>query len=207
MDFWRPHLYDERVAESLLEFPCRSPFLAAPVVFPPSDHASWFASEILPHEPALRRYLHGSIGAADVDDVIQDTYTRILRARDRMAIESPRGLLFATARNSARDLIRRRVTANTFPIAEIDESRVFDEAPGVAETVSRRQEADILDAAIAALPPRCREILILRKFENLSHREIAGRLGIAEHTVEAQLTKALHRCAQYFARCGALPGA
>ncbi len=65
-----------------------------------------------------------------------------------------------------------------------------------------RQEADLLEAAIADLPPRCREILVLRKFEDLSLREIATRLGIAEHTVESQLTKALHRCEKFFARRG-----
>jgi hypothetical protein len=41
-----------------------------------------------------------------------------------------------------------------------------------------------------ALPPRCREILALRRIEGLSHREIAERLGIAEGTVNAQ---ACHR--------------
>lgn len=173
---------------------------------PSSEQARWFADHVQPHERALRAYLHNTLGSvADVDDVVQETYARILRARDRGKIESPRGLLFATARNAARDIFRRRATAAILPITEIDESRVFDEAPGVAETVSRRQEVDLLDAAIASLPPRCREILLLRKFENLSHREIAARLGIAEHTVEAQLTKALHRCEQYFIRHGALP--
>jgi len=170
---------------------------------PPSEHSEWFAAEVQPHEPVLRGYLRGWLEPADVDDVIQETYARLLRARERGPIESPRGLLFATARNAMRDLFRRRTTANTFSIAEIDASRVFDESPGVAETVSRQQETELLQAAIASLPPRCREILLLRKFENLSHREIAARLGIAEHTVEAQLTKGLHRCEEFFARHGA----
>lgn len=166
--------------------------------------AEWFAAEIQPHEPALRGYLHGLVRPADVDDLVQESFARILRARERGSVDSARGLLFATARNAARDLYRRRAVANTVSIAEIDHSRVFDEAPGIAEAVSRRQETDLLEAAILALPPRCREILVLRKFENLSYREIATRLGIAEHTVEAQLTKALHRCEAYFARHGAL---
>lgn len=170
-----------------------------------TDQTRWFAAEIAPHEAALRAYLHGLASPTDIDDLVQETFARLLRARERGAIESPRGLLFATARNAARDLFRRRTTANTFPITEIVASRVFDDAPGVAETVSRRQETDLLTAAIAELPPRCREILVLRKFENLSHREIATRLGIAEHTVEAQLTKALRRCEEFFVRCGALP--
>lgn len=172
---------------------------------PASGLEQWFHAEVQPHEPALRGYLHQLATPADVDDLIQETYARLLRARERGPIESVRGLLFATARNAARDLFRRRSTANTLPITEIDSSRVFDEAPGVAEVVSRRQETDLLTAAIAALPPRCREVLLLRKFENLSHREIAARLGIAEHTVEVQLTKAIHRCEEFFARHGALP--
>jgi RNA polymerase sigma-70 factor (ECF subfamily) len=172
---------------------------------PPQDPepARWFASEVLPHEAALRAYLRSQFSSlTDPDDVVQETYARLLRARERAPIESPRGLLFATARNAARDLLRRRAVAQTFPITETDESRVFDDAPAVPETVSRRQETDLLAAAIAELPPRCREILVLRKFENLSHREIARRLGIAEHTVEAQLTKALRRCEDFFDRHG-----
>jgi len=181
------------------------PIVAMPPLTP--ELAAWFTREVQPHEPALRAYLRTQFGSlSDHDDVVQDTYVRLLRAKERGPIASARGLLFATARNAARDLIRRRAVAQTFPITESDASCVFDEAPGVAETVSRRQESDLLAAAIAELPPRCREILVLRKFENLSHREIAQRLGIAEHTVEAQLTKALHRCEDYFARHGLLPG-
>lgn len=169
---------------------------------PPPDPTPWFTAELAPHEPALRAYLHRLVDPSDIDDLVQETYARLLRARARGPIEHPRGLLFATARNAARDLFRRRATANTFPITDSVESRVFDDAPNAAETASRSQETDLLAAAIAELPPRCREILVLRKFENLSHREIAARLGIAEHTVEAQLTKALHRCEEFFARHG-----
>lgn len=169
---------------------------------PRSDNALWFAEQVQPHEPALRGYLHRLVAPGDIDDLVQETYARLLRARERGPIEHPRGLLFATARNTARDLFRRRTVANTFPITETEGSRVIDPAPAAPELACRGQESEILEAAIAALPPRCREILLLRKFENLSHREIAQRLGIAEHTVEAQLTKALHRCEEFFARYG-----
>ncbi len=173
---------------------------------PPADPeiARWFSAEVHPHEAALRAYLHGLVAPSDVDDIVQEAYARLVRARERGAVTSPRGLLFATARNVARDLFRRRTASPTTPITETGASCVFDDAPGVPETVSRRQETELLEKAIDALPPRCREILLLRKFENLSHREIARRLGIAEHTVEVQLTKALHRCEDYFAQQGAL---
>lgn len=166
------------------------------------DAAQWFQREILPNEGALRGYLHGMVDVADIDDLVQESYFRVLRAHARGPVASPRGLLFATARNAARDLYRRRTVSGTVPIAETAASRVFDEAPGVRETVSRRQEATLLEEAIEALPPRCREILVLRKYENLSNREIAAKLGLSVHTVEAQLTKALHRCEDFFARIG-----
>jgi RNA polymerase sigma-70 factor (ECF subfamily) len=169
---------------------------------PQSDQTHWFTTELAPHEPALRAYLHGLVNPSDIDDLVQETYARLLRAHARGSVGHPRGLLFATARNAARDLFRRRTTADTIPITEFVESRVFDAAPNAAETASRQQETDLLATAIAELPPRCREILVLRKFENLSHREIAEKLGISVHTVEAQLTKALHRCEEFFARHG-----
>ncbi|MEY2881232.1 MAG: hypothetical protein RLZZ15_3612, partial [Verrucomicrobiota bacterium] len=120
---------------------------------PPSSSAQWFTAEVAPHEPALRAYLHGLAAPSDIDDLVQETYARLLRARERGPIAHPRGLLFATARNAARDLFRRRTTANTIPITEMVQSRVFDSAPNAAETASRRQETDLLATAIAELPP------------------------------------------------------
>ena len=169
---------------------------------PPSDQTQWFATELAPPEPAHRAYPRGLVPPSDIDDLVQETYARLLRARERGPVGHPRGLLFATARNAARDVFRRRTAAHTIPITDFVASRVFDSAPSAAETASRQQETDLLAAAIAELPPRCREILVLRKFENLSHREIAQKLGLSVHTVEAQLTKALHRCEEFFARHG-----
>ena len=169
------------------------------------DTAQWFLTEVQPHEVQLRRYLHGIAMPADIDDLVQESYARLLRERTKCEIRSPRGLLFATARNAARDLFRRRNVAQTSSVAEIESLCVLDDTPGTAEIVSRRQEVRLLETAISRLPERCRAVLILRKFENLSHREIAARMGIAEHTVEAQLTKALRRCEEFFAANNALP--
>ena len=91
-----------------------------------SDNSKWFTAELAPHEQALRAYLRGLVKPSEIDDIVQETYVRLLRARDRGNIVSPRGLLFATARNAARDLFRRRTTANTISVTEIDEARVIE---------------------------------------------------------------------------------
>jgi RNA polymerase sigma factor (sigma-70 family) len=61
----------------------------------------------------------------------------------------------------------------------------------VAQQVMARQELELLERAIAGLPQGCREVLLLRKVEQLSHREIAERVGIAVSTVEKQHARAL----------------
>ncbi|MGH8021273.1 MAG: sigma factor, partial [Opitutaceae bacterium] len=46
------------------------------------EQARWFREEIRPHEPELRAYLHGRFPSiSDVDDLVQGTYLRLLRAR------------------------------------------------------------------------------------------------------------------------------
>lgn len=171
---------------------------------PPSDSetARWFVQEVQPHESSLRGYLLSMGAVADVDDLVQETYLRLVRARARRSIRSTRGLLFAIARNAALDLFRRRAVAKTDAITEIDESCVLNEAPGVPEMVAGREDSDLLAAAIRALPERCRQVLVLRKFEQLSHKEIAERLGIAPHTVEVQIKKAIRRCEEFFEQNG-----
>jgi len=170
------------------------------------EREAWFRCQVQPHEQGLRRYLSAQFRSLSdaIDDLVQESYLRILHAYERGPVVSPRGLLFTIARNVARDLLRRRGVGAAFSVTESDALRVLpaEDVPGPSESASRSQEYGLLAAAIAELPPRCREVLVLRKFEHLSQREIAQRLRISEHTVEAQLTKALHRCTAFFAKHG-----
>jgi RNA polymerase sigma factor (sigma-70 family) len=171
---------------------------------PPSEHVTfndqsrWFAEEILPHEQPLRSYLRQSLPSlADVDDLVQDCFARIVRAKTTGSVRSPKPLLFAIARNAVRDFIHRKGRAELIPITETAECAVLEGDSDVVELVCRRQELSLLTEAIHALPERCREVLLLRKIKGLSQREIAELLGIAEHTVEALAAKGTRRCAEY----------
>lgn len=173
---------------------------------PTPEDARWFAAEVLPHDAALRGWLRSRFPAlGEIDDVVQEAYARLLqlRARDPLRRHAVKPLLFTTARNLALDELRRRQVVPMQALPEESEAAVLiDDAPAVGEAVGRRQELALLAEAIQALPPRCRQILTLRKIYGLSQREIARQLGISEHTVEAQVGIGMHRCADYLARLG-----
>ena len=176
---------------------------APPCLLPPAEESRWFREEIRPHELELRAYLRGRFPTLpDVDDLVQETYARIWRARTSGRATLSRAYLFVVARNVALDLVRREKSAAVERFGALDDLGLAEERPDAAETLSREQELALLDEAMQALPPRCREILTLRRIEGLSHRAIAEKLGIAEGTVNAQLAIGLMRCRQFLCERG-----
>ena len=169
------------------------------------EQARWFAEEVQPFEPALRAYLHGRFPSlSDQDDIVQDTYSRLLRARERGEIRHPKAFLFTTARNAALDFFRSKRTISLDDVTHFDESSVLGEQPDVAEQVSRAQEFEFLADAMCSLPDRCRQVIMLRYFDALSYKEIADRLGVSLETVKTQMARGTRRCAEYFHERGLL---
>ena len=167
---------------------------------PPTDSKTsrWFAEEVQPHEAPLRSYLRRSLPSlADVDDLVQDCYARMLKAHDKGQVRKPRPLLFAIARNAVHDFFLRRGRADLIPITENTALPVLEGERGVAESVCHRQELALLAEAIQSLPERCREVILLRKIKGLPQKEIAALLGISENTVEVLAVKGTRRCADY----------
>jgi RNA polymerase sigma factor (sigma-70 family) len=170
-----------------------------------SELQAWFEHEVRPHETEMRRMLHDLAAPSEIDDLVQESFLRLLRVRERAPVFYPRALLLGIARNAALDLHRRRRTARTNDIGENAWYDVPDNGPSTQEIVSLRQENLLLEEAIRDLPGRCREVLLLRRLEGFSQKEVASRLNISVKTVEAQLTRALKRCASYMAKHGAAP--
>jgi len=176
-----------------------------PIAMPPQDpeDARWFEEQLRPHEGMLRAWLRGQFPLqGDIDDILQEAYLRVLAARRAGKVESPKALLFATARNLALMNLRHRRVERADSLAEIDVTGILDDQGDVAEAASRAQELEILTEAIQSLPTRCRQILTLRKIYGMSQKEVAAELGIAEHTVEAQGTIGLRKLGDYFAWYG-----
>jgi RNA polymerase sigma-70 factor (ECF subfamily) len=171
---------------------------------PQSDQTRWFAEEVQPHEASLRAYLRASFPSvgADIDDVVQTSYLRIWRKRAAEPIRSAKAFLFTIARHLALDAVRREHRSPIEHVGELAGLNVIDEQASVSDYVSRTERIQLLVEAIDALPPRCREVMILRKLKFLPQREVAVRLNISESGVEIQLTRGLARCREYLRRRG-----
>jgi RNA polymerase sigma-70 factor (ECF subfamily) len=138
----------------------------------------------------LQRFLMGrGMSASTAADMVQEAFLRLLRA-PREDVCDLRSYLFRTAGNLAVDDARRQRRNALGKAVELDET-IADPAPLPDAILISREEFQALHAALAELPPRCREVLILHKFEGLSYAEIAERLGIAKNTVMAHMVKAV----------------
>jgi RNA polymerase sigma-70 factor (ECF subfamily) len=151
------------------------------------DFAALYRATVEPLRRYLTRFLRDP---AEAQDVAHDAYLRVYPSEGKRPVDKPEALLFTTARRLAINRLRRRQIAPvTGPTATPDLAP--SPAPGVVQQVMARQELHQLEAAIAELPAGCRSVLLLRKVELLSHREISERLGIAVSTVEKQHARAL----------------
>jgi RNA polymerase sigma-70 factor (ECF subfamily) len=154
---------------------------------PPKDFAALYRTTIAP----LRRYLARLLGnTSEAQDIAHDAYIRVYPSITKDTTEKPEALLYTTARRLAINRLKRRSIA-PFSREEAKTDQAASAGPGVAQQVMARQEMQLLQEAIAGLPEGCRTVLLLRKVELLSHREIADRLGIAISTVEKQHARAL----------------
>ncbi len=169
-----------------------------------SGQSQWFVSEVHPHGNALKAYLQSSFPSVrDVDDVIQESYIRILKARAVHPLHSAKAFLFTIGRRLAIDAIRRnRRTAGREVVMDLRSEGVLEDKADAAERVSIDEEFTILAEAIHSLPARCQEIMILRKIQRLSHQEIAERLGISVNTVDVQLCRGMDKCTEYLRKKG-----
>lgn len=167
---------------------------------PPQDpeQARWFAQHLLAHEPRLRIWLQSRFSeTTDVDDVIQDSYVRVLAARETRELQSPKAFFFATARNLMIERWRKRQIANVTYLGDLSDLPALEDGDDVSETVARRQEVELMIQAIQSLPKRCRQVMMLRNVYGLSQREIATELGISLRTVETQVAIGVKRCTRF----------
>lgn len=157
----------------------------------------WFMQEVLPLEPILTRFLQRNWrNETEIGDLRQEAYARVYEAAQRERPQLVKPFLFQVARHLMIDRLRRQSVVNLESLVDFDWLNVSDDKPSIEAYVAARQELRLLQAALDKLPPRCRQVVLMRKVDGLSQREVAKKMGITIETVENQVAKGMRLLAQ-----------
>ncbi|WP_299460421.1 RNA polymerase sigma factor [uncultured Microscilla sp.] len=126
------------------------------------------------------------------EDIVQDVFLKIWQKRGDLNIQiSLKAYLHKMAINAALSHLRKKY--NTSSIDDASPQQISKHA--FKEVATEKMEFKELEhqvnEAINELPPKCREVFILSRYEELSYKEIAQQMGISPKTVENQMSKAL----------------
>lgn len=141
--------------------------------------------------PLLRYFTRRTGSQPDSEELVQDLFVRLLRRPGLMTLESVDGYVFEAAANLLRDKVRRERTRPGLNAVELDRINLADDLPGAEDVVGGRQNLQRIQVALKSLSPRARTIVILRRFEDMSHAQIAARLNISVSAVEKHLVRAM----------------
>jgi RNA polymerase sigma factor (sigma-70 family) len=160
----------------------------------------WFAEEVLVHEESLMKFLRRSWpNASELDDIRQETYIRVYEAAAKALPQATKAFLFTTARHLMIDRVRRQRVVSIEAVGglgELDDLNVLIDEPSSETKASAREELRRLAEALDGLPSRCRDIIWLRRVEDLPQKEVARRLGLTEKTVERALARGVELLAR-----------
>jgi RNA polymerase sigma factor (sigma-70 family) len=150
------------------------------------------------HNRVLVGYLRSRLGSLqEAKEVAQEAYVRVLQLHQPRAPGLLRAYLFKTAANLAVDRLRhRRVRQRSEEQPQLFEelNTSGGELDDPAAQLLAREQADQLLRFLQELPTKCQQVMHLHRFEGISQRDVAARLGISERMVRRYVTYAMVFC-------------
>lgn len=126
----------------------------------------------------------------EAKDMAQRTFYKLWDQRKTIEIHtSIKSYLYRMVHNDCMNRIKeRRIKAEHHQNIAYNSTEQIHDAEGL---ISQGELEQQIKDAIESLPPRCKEVFTMSRFEQLSYAEIAGKLNISSNTVEVQMVKAL----------------
>jgi RNA polymerase sigma-70 factor (ECF subfamily) len=133
----------------------------------------------------------------ETPDIRQEAYARVYEAAQKARPLAPKAFLFTTARHLMADRIRRERIVSIQAGGGNEYLNVLVDEISPERRVSANQELVRLARAFDRLSPNCREVIWLRRVKDLSQKEVAHRMGLAEKTIEKHLRQGARLLAHY----------
>src|SRR5688572_19352924 len=133
----------------------------------------WFKRDVVVHEEALTRYLRRRWPYADdIRDLRQETYARLYEAAQTRRPEPVKPLLFKIAQQLMAARIRRRRIIAIDSMEDFDVSSILIDDISPERDMAAHQELRQLAEALDGLPTKCREVIWMRRIDDLSQKEV-----------------------------------
>ena len=156
----------------------------------------WVTRIVQRNDRDLRRYLSLRIANhAEIDDLAQEIYLRLLRIQRTDLIRSPEALLFRVASNAVYEW--RLLARNRLPHGPSDLDGLESAEAEPATLVWRAEITDALQGALERLAPKCRAAVVLHRREELTYEEVGASLGISTAMVKKYLSQGIAVCREY----------
>jgi RNA polymerase sigma factor (sigma-70 family) len=168
---------------------------------PSDDRQAFVTALVRNHGQRLRRYLAARLGtaAADIPDLAQEVYLRLLRMPSHENIQSPQAYLFTIAHHVLYEhRMRQSATPNNIEMTELvaEMESYIEEDPGTR--VDARQRLEQIDRALKEVSPRAYATFVLHRRFGFSLEEIATQFGVSRPMVKKYLAQAVIHCRKHF---------
>ncbi len=166
------------------------------------ERALWLSRHVLQHEPALRAWLsHRRIAGLEIDDIVQETYARLITVESVEGITNARNYMFQAAYSVMVSHVRRSKIVPFQAVSDLEQlGAAADYSP--EDQTADRDELHRLAKAIATLPGKVRDVFVLRRVDGLSQRDVAHKLGLSESTVEKHMSRSIYLLMTLISRSG-----
>jgi RNA polymerase sigma-70 factor (ECF subfamily) len=162
------------------------------------DLNRWFCEQILPLENSLSAFIRNNWRSQDdVSDLRQEIYERVLVGARSGLPMNPRAFLYTVARHHLINRAKRSTVVSIELVADLEQLEAPANSFAPEPYLSAREELRRAQAGLEALPPRCREVVRLRKVEGLTTAEAAERIGVTVATVERQMVHGMRALVDY----------
>ena len=153
------------------------------------DLADNFEEMYKVHYKMLRNAAENIIGDADAaHDVVQDVFIKLWNRKDEIAvILNKKAYLFKSVINASITYLENNKNKTSLGDLKLEASGRTDSPVLIKELESKIQ------FALNALPPKCKAIFVLSRFDGLKNKEISDYLGLSIKTVENQMGIALKK--------------
>lgn len=148
------------------------------------------------HHGWLHGWLRRKLGCTqNAADLTQDTFARILNARESVAtLREPRAFLSTTARRLLIDQVRRKHIENAYLQELALTAEALEGFQSPEQILVTLEALEQIAFILEGMPEKVRQSFVLYYLDGLTQNEIAGQLGLCDRTVRKYLIQALMHC-------------